>query len=106
MIIYQIEITEPAENDLQGIANYIAKELREPSTALGVVATIGEAILGLVQLPLRNAIALVHDERFAIQGMRKLIVDSYIVFYVVSEQDKMVIIVRILYGKREWVNLL
>jgi toxin ParE1/3/4 len=73
-------------------------------TALRVVARIGEAILGLEQLPLRNA--LVHDERLANQGMRMLIVDNYIIFYVVSEQDKIVIVVRILYGKREWTNLL
>ena len=104
MIIYQVEITVPAEIDLQGIVNYIAKELREPTTALRVVASIGEAILGLEQLPLRNA--PVRDERLANQGMRMLIVENYIVFYIVSEQDKIVHIVRILYGKREWVNLL
>lgn len=100
---YHIVITEPAELDLQGIADYIAKDLREPTTAQRVVTIIGEAIIDLEHLPLRNA--LVRDERLANQGMRMLIVDSYIVFYVVSEQDKTVIIVRILYGKREWVNL-
>jgi hypothetical protein len=46
-----------------------------------MVATIGETILDLQQFPLRNA--LVRDERLANQGMR------------------MLIIVRLLYGKRE-----
>jgi toxin ParE1/3/4 len=104
VIRYHVEITKPAETDLQGIATYIAKELREPITALRMVATIGEAILDLEQLPLRNA--LVRDERLANQGMRMLIVDSYIVFYVAYEKDRKVIIVRILYGKREWSNIL
>jgi plasmid stabilization system protein ParE len=30
---YKIVITESAEEDLLGIANYIAKDLREPSIA-------------------------------------------------------------------------
>ncbi len=104
MISYQVEITNPAETDLQGIVAYIAKELREPITVKRMVATIGEAILDLEQLPLRNA--LVGDDRLANKGMRLLIVDSYIVFYVVHEKDLKVIIVRILYGKREWTNIL
>ena len=101
---YQIEITEPAEIDLQGIAYYIANELREPTIAQRVLTEIGEAILDLEQLPLRNS--LVRDERLANQGMRMLIVGSYIVIYVVSEEDNRVIIVRILYGKREWTHIL
>lgn len=44
-----IEITEPAEMDLQGIADYIVKELREPTTALRVVTSIGDAITKLEQ---------------------------------------------------------
>ncbi len=104
MTSYSIVITQPAEDDLQGIADYIAKELREPSIAQHVVATNGEAIIALEQMPLRNA--LVSDEKLAIQSIRKLMVDNYIVFYVVSVENKTVTIVRILYGKRDWINLL
>jgi addiction module RelE/StbE family toxin len=97
-------ITEPAEADLKEIADYIAKELREPSTAQHLITKIAESILNLEQMPQRYA--LVSDERLANQGIRKLLVDNYIVFYVVSEKNQSVSIIKILYGKRDWNNLL
>lgn len=103
--IYQILITEPAENDLREIGRYIARELLEPALAEKMVSKIGDAIIGLEQMPLRNA--LVADEVLAARGIRKLLVDNYyIVFYVVSEKAATVTIVRILYSRRDWMNLL
>lgn len=101
---YNIEITEPAERDLFEIGNYIAKELLEPGIAAKVVNKIAENVFELEEMPLRNA--LVADERLAQQGIRKVVVDNFIVFYIVSEERKTVIIIRILYGKRDWMNLL
>lgn len=101
---YNIEITEPAEKDLYGIGQYIAKELLEPAIAKKVVEKIGEVILKLEELPLRNA--LVTDEKLALRGIRKIIMDNYIVFYIVTEEQKTVTIVRILYGRRNWISLI
>ncbi|MCR4436452.1 MAG: type II toxin-antitoxin system RelE/ParE family toxin [Clostridiales bacterium] len=101
---YNIEITEPAEKDLYEIGQYIAKELLEPVIAKKVVEKIGKAILKLEELFLRNA--LVTDERLALRGIRKIMVDNYIVFYIVTEEHKTLTIVRILYRRRDWINLI
>jgi len=101
---FSIMITAPAEADLLEIADYIAHELKEPAAAQHLMAKLAEAILELEQLPFRYA--LVSDERLAYQGIRKLVVDNYLVFYIVSENNKLVTIVRVVYGKREWNNLL
>lgn len=101
---YYIEITKPAEKDLHEIGRYIAIELLEPAIAKKVVGKIGDAILSLEELPLRNA--MVTDERLALSGIRKIMVDNYIVFYIVTEEQKTVTVVRILYCRRDWVNLL
>jgi toxin ParE1/3/4 len=101
---YDIEITEPAENDLIEIGHYIKYELLEPQIALKTIDKISSKILELENMPLRNE--LVNDERLAIQGIRKLVVNNYIVFYNVSEKFKMVTIIRILYAKRNWLELL
>jgi len=101
---YKIEITEPAENDLRAVGVYISNELLELSIAKKVVNKIGEAIITLAELPLRNA--LVSDERLALQGIRKILMDNYIVFYIVNEENRIVTIVRILYTRRDWINLL
>jgi toxin ParE1/3/4 len=101
---YKIEITEPAENDLFEIGNYISKVLLESEIANKIVDKIAEAIIKLEELPLRNA--LIGEERLASQGIRRIIVENYIIFYVVDEKCNKVTIVRILYSRRDWVSLL
>lgn len=101
---YKIEITKPAENDLRSIGIYISKELLEPDTAKKVVAKIGEAIMKLEELPLRNS--LVSDERLSTKGIRRIIIDNYIVFYIANEENRLVTIVRIQYNRRDWITLL
>jgi len=101
---YDIVITQPAEEDLQEIADYISKELMEPKLAQKLIARIGEAIIGLEDMPHRYA--FVSDERLAAQGFRKIIIDNQIVFYVVAEKDYLITVVRILSGRRDWVNLI
>ncbi|TXK86197.1 type II toxin-antitoxin system RelE/ParE family toxin [Paenibacillus sp. N3.4] len=101
---YRIVITDLAEADLRDIANYIANELLEPTTARKMITRIAEATFQLEQMPFRNG--LVRDERLAANGIRHILVDSYIVFYVISEKEETVTIIRILYGKRQWSSLL
>ncbi|NOV00892.1 type II toxin-antitoxin system RelE/ParE family toxin [Paenibacillus planticolens] len=101
---YRLVITELAEADLRDIADYIANELLEPTTARKMIAKIAEATFQLELMPFING--LVRDERLAADGIRHILVDSYIVFYVISEKEEIVTIIRILYGKRQWSSLL
>lgn len=101
---YHVLMTQSAADDLKKIADYIANELREPSNAKNLVGKIKQAVISLSEMPVRHS--LVADEKLAIQGIRKMMVDNYVVFYVVSEKAATVTVVRILYGKRDWVKLL
>jgi len=100
----KVLMTQPAANDLQGIAGYITNELREPAVAKKLVNRIKEVVMSLAELPTRHA--LVADERLAVQGIRKLMVDNYIIFYVVAEKAAAITVVRILYSRRDWASLL
>jgi plasmid stabilization system protein ParE len=97
-------MTKPATGDLLAKAQYIAKELKEPAVAKKLVSKIREAVMSLSEMPSRHA--LVTDERLALLGIRKLPVENYIVFYVISETNMVVTVVRILYGRRGWEQLL
>ena len=101
---YAILMTEPAVNDLLKIADYIAKELFEPVTAQRLVKKIKDAVMSLTDMPVRHA--LVADERLATQGIRMFPVENYVVFYVTSEKDRTVTVIRILYSRRDWEQLL
>ena len=48
----------------------------------------------------------VGEEYLRNKGYRKLIVDNYIVFYLLNEEKEQVVIMRVLYGKQKYENLL
>lgn len=104
MKCYRILMTETAEDDLSKIAEYIAKELREPAIARKTIRKIKESVMNLAQMPIRHM--TVADEYLAAQGIRMLSVENYIVFYVVSEMDGETTVIRILHGRRDWRQLL
>ena len=101
---YKALMTKPAADDLQTIVQYTSDELLEPVMAKNLVGKIKEIVMGLDKLPIRHA--LVTDEHLAAQGICKLIVENYIAFYVISEKDETVTVIRILYGRRDWEHLL
>ena len=92
------------QRDLYEIGAYISKELLEPETAKRVVSKIAKGINSLKDMPFRNT--LVADDRLAYKAIRKVVIDNFIVFYIVTEEKKTVTIIRILYSKRAWINLL
>jgi toxin ParE1/3/4 len=104
MSSYDIDVTKPAEKDIFEIGRYIANELLDPDKAVKVIDKIANEIFKLEVMPFRNAI--VDDDKLASQGIRKFIIDNYIVFYVVSERNKKVTIIRILYNRRDWIKIL
>ena len=97
-------MTHVASDDLRGITAYITNELREPTVAKRIIAEIKEVVMSLKTMP--NRYSMIDEESSAIKGIRKTIVDNYIIFFIVSEENNTVTIIRILYGRRDWVNLL
>lgn len=86
-------------DDLRDIFAYISVSLSEPTIARKQVERIRTAVKTLDQLPLRNP--LVEWEPWSTYQMRKLLVDNYIVFYLVDTESKTVSVIRILYGGRD-----
>ena len=102
--MYHIDITEPAEQDIQAAANYISKELKNSVAADRLLDAVDEVICSLEELPLRYA--LVNDDALANRGFRFFPVRNYLVFYIVREKTKTVVIERFLYGGRDWISIL
>lgn len=98
---YPINITEAAEKDLSEIIEYIAND--NPTAALRMADDIEQTILQLEDFPLIGSVP--KNRRLARQGYRMLIAESYLVFYVILNDDT-VEIRRILSGKREYRFLL
>ena len=101
---FKVVITAVAEKDLLSILTYISETLHEPASASRIYGSIREAVMDLDHMPMRFQV--VEDERFAKEGVRKLLVENYMVFYNVDEAARRVHVLRILYNRREWQNLL
>lgn len=96
---YKILISKNARRDLKGIIRYIAHELKEPNIAKGLLQKILKAIDSLDQFPTRNRF---YDGQFwKFKGLRFFPIASYLVFYYVNEEEKNVVISRIVYAKRD-----
>lgn len=94
---YTIHITAQAEKDLNEAADYIEYKLMNPTAADRFLK-----VAALSTMPERNKLA--DDPVLRSWGIRYILVGSYIVFYVI--RDKTVYIVRILYGHRNWQQIL
>ena len=99
---YDVKIFPAAQNDLRDIVDYL--NTRSPQAAVKYYDLIIERIEILRSMP--NCCPLVRDAQLRLRGYRKLIVKSYIVFYVVKDEDKTVQIHRIIYGRRQYEKLL
>jgi addiction module RelE/StbE family toxin len=101
---YSVHISEPAKQDIIDIVRYISAELNSSQAAIELLDTLDIGTKSLDTNPKRNA--FVRDERLAAKGYRALFIKNYIVFYKVDEKAKNVDIIRILYGRRDWAELL
>jgi plasmid stabilization system protein ParE len=93
-----------AESDLLSILGYISDTLKKPEIAKHIYMSIREKISTLAEMPLRNKV--VSEEPYLSMGVRLLYVENYTVFYDVDEDIHKVHVLRVLYNRRQWQNLL
>jgi addiction module RelE/StbE family toxin len=93
---YKIEYLPSSAKDLTEIVDYI--KIDSPQSALNFLDKIDESISHLEQFPFIGVIP--NDIRLQSLGYRILLIDNYLVFYVVF--DDIVEIRRIISGKRKY----
>ena len=98
-MIFEIEISDQADNDLRDIYEYIAFELQSPENASGQLDRLEESILGLDQMPER--FREYEKEPWHSRGLRIMPVDNYCVLYIPDKEKAVVTIIRVMYGGRD-----
>ena len=100
----RVVFTEPAEYDLLDIEYYIFVNLCNPQAA----QRISDGILGaagkLAEYP--EGHPLVGDELLGRMEIRITYFDNYNIFYYYDMQNDIVYIIRVLYNKADWQNIL
>ena len=101
---YDIHITGTADEDLNRAVDYIDHILLNPQAADELLDKAEDLIADLAAFP--EKYALVEDPVLNAWGVRFVAVNNYLAFYVVSEEEKRVSIVRFLHSKQNWISIL
>lgn len=96
---YTVKLTTQAQEQLRDIVNYIRFTLQAPSIAIKMLDTLESAISSLDRLPHR--IPLTEEEPWHRQGVHKLVVKNYLVYFWVDETARKVQVIGVTYGRRD-----
>lgn len=101
---YHIHITKTAEQDMVNAADYIEFVLKNPDAADKLLSLAEEKINSLGSFPRR--FEPVNDAFLSALGLHAISVNNYLAFFIISDSEKVVTIVRFLYEKRDWRTIL
>ena len=99
MEAYKVGYSVDALDDLREIYAYIANELLFPETAAAQVGRIQKEVRSLDFMPARYT--LVDWEPWHSMKMHQLLVDNFIVYYLVDDEEMTVTVARVIYGCRD-----
>ena len=101
--MYALHITEIAEEDILSAIKYIRSILKAPLAANNLLDEIEKHEAILENTPF--IYPLVPDEYLASKKVRFLRIKNYLLFYTIHEDDKTVTVIRFLFGRRDWKNI-
>ena len=100
---YEIILTDTAREDLDDIYKYISENLLEKQIARKLVDKIEQSFFRLEQNPYSCVQVVVKpfDDIY-----RRLVIDNYIALYDVKENEKQVIVYRVLNGRMDYLKII
>jgi len=102
--MYFLNITDIAEEDILSTAQYIADTLKAPKAANDLLDEIEKREKILEKTP--NIYPFVPDEYLAAKGIKFVLIKNYMMFFTINKVSKTVNVIRFLYGRRDWQNIL
>ena len=101
---YNVTVYDSAQDDIRDAMRYLSKTLLEPDTARDLLLRFQKEILSLANMPER--FPLVFDPYLASLGFRVTSTGNYLIFFTVRKKAHKVDVVRVMYGKRNWAELI
>lgn len=96
---YTVKITKQAQGQIREIIRYIRFTLQAPETAMKMLDTLEQEIAALDHFP--NRVPLTAEEPWHSQGIHKLSVKNYLVYFWVDEAVKKVQVIGVIYGRKD-----
>jgi len=104
--MYRVRLQPNAASDMAEIGQYIAQTLRSPTSAYNLKNKFHKGAQSLSNMPYRcPAAQLSKSFKQQIGGeCRKLRIDNYLMLYQINEEEKVVSIMRVIYGRRDYLK--
>ena len=97
-------ISKPAEQDIANAVDYIDGILHKPQAADALLDAIEKAFSSLTFFP--EKFPVIKDTVLASHDIRMLLIKNYMALYTIDKSTGKIQIVRFLYGKRNWQEIL
>lgn len=101
---YQVTLTPQAIEQIGQISSYIKYTLQEPQTANRWADCLQKEIAELHFMPSRYP--LTDEEPWRTNGIHKMPVKNFLVYYLVDEENKTVSVTAVIYGRRDQIAAL
>jgi len=102
--VYRLIFSKIFKSDVDSSYNYIKNKLEAPMAADNLIREIMERLNRIKENP--NIRPLVQDKYLASIGYRLINVKNYCLFYIIGNDNRHIKIIRFLYKKRNWINIL
>lgn len=101
---YKVKIAPFAISQLEDTARYISDVLLVPETAIKWLNKLEMEISSLSMMPER--FPLTEEEPWKTNGIRKMLVKGFVVYYWVNKDKKIVTVTAVIYCKRDQIAAL
>ena len=101
---YQVKMTDHATEQMGEAVSYISKMLLVPDVALRWSERIQAEIASLSKMPGRYP--LTPEEPWRSEGVHKMSVENFLVYYWINETERIVWVLAIVYGRRDQLTML
>lgn len=101
---YEIKVTRQALEQMREIAHYISYDLMAPEAADNLLDDLKASILKLSVLPKKYP--LIEEEPWRSEGVHKIVVKNFLVYYWINEEYNKVQVTAVIYSKRDQIKQL
>lgn len=101
---YEIKVTRQALEQMREIAHYISYDLMASEAADNLLDDLKASILKLSVLPKKYP--LIEEEPWRSEGVRKIVVKNFLVYYWIDEEYNKVQVTAVIYSKRDQIKQL
>ena len=101
---YEVRVTRQALEQMKEIVHYISNDLIAPDAAGNLLDKMKAEITKLSSFPKKQS--LIDEEPWRTDGVRKLVVNNFLIYYWVDDENNRVQVTAVIYSRRDQIRQL